>query len=74
MASVDDQGMTSAGTDAGSSASLATLRVTSSSRIARDSAADRTWRMTWTLRTDLPSLSLGFRNACTFVTDRRLSG
>jgi hypothetical protein len=57
----------------GSSTRRATLRATSSSRTARESAVLSTWRMIWTLRTDRPARSWRLRNACTTGTDRRLS-
>ena len=56
---------------AGSSASRATLRMTSSSRMARVSAEDSTAFMTWTLRTDCPAASWPFRNAWTRAADKR---
>ncbi len=64
----------SAGSHSGSSTSRATLRLMSSSRMARDSAELRTWRMIWTFPTEQPAWILPFRNAWTIGTDSRLSG
>ena len=43
--------------------SQATLRTTSSSRIARDRAEDKTVLITWTVLTDRPALSWPLKKA-----------
>ena len=55
----------------GKSTIRATLRLMSSSRPARVSAALRIWRIRCTLRTEWPSANLRFRKCWTLATDSR---
>jgi hypothetical protein len=61
------------GRSGGNVTSRATLRETSSSRMARVSAAPRTVRMTCTLAMESPAARRLFSHACTTATDSRSS-